>query len=81
VNSYLKLIPKQNTTKKNKYQPIKTVEKQTEKIDIALEIQNNILEHLKLIISDKPDMIYTNLIYIITDLMKYVETKICKKVI
>jgi hypothetical protein len=62
------------TTKKNKYQPIKTVEKQTEKIDIALEIQNNILGHLKLIISDKPDMIYTNLIYIITDLMKYVET-------
>ena len=43
-------------------------------IDKALSIQLNMLEHLRLIISDNPEMIYTNIIHIITELMKYVET-------
>jgi hypothetical protein len=43
-------------------------------IDKALKIQLNMLEHLKLIVSDNPEMIYTNMIHIITELMKYVET-------
>jgi len=43
-------------------------------VDNTLKIQLNILEHIKLLISDNPNMIYTNLIYIITELMKYVET-------
>ena len=43
-------------------------------VENALIIQNNILEHLKLIISGNTNMIFTNLIYIITELMKFVET-------
>jgi len=43
-------------------------------IDKALSIQLSMLEHLRLIISDNPEMIYTNIIHIITELMKYVET-------
>lgn len=43
-------------------------------VENALKIQDEIVEHLKLIISDNPEMLTTNLIYVITELMKFVET-------
>ena len=38
-----------------------------------LKIEDDIFEHLKLLVSDDKNMICTNLIYIITQLMKFVE--------
>ena len=46
----------------------------TEEEKLALNIAEDIYDHLKLIITDNPDMIYTNLTYVITELMKFVET-------
>ena len=40
----------------------------------SLKLEEEIYDHLKLIISDDLNMIYTNLIYVITELMKFVET-------
>ena len=40
----------------------------------SFRLEEEIYEHLKLIISDDLNMIYTNLIYVITELMKFVET-------
>ena len=40
----------------------------------SFKLEEEIYEHLKLIISDDSNMIYTNLIYVITELMKFVET-------
>jgi len=42
--------------------------------NLAFNLEGEIYEHLKLIISDDLNMIYTNLIYVITELMKFVET-------
>ena len=57
-----------------KYQPLIPKEIAEDPNNIALNLEEEIYEHLKLIISDKPDMIYTNLIYVITEMMKFVET-------
>ena len=39
----------------------------------CLNIENEIYTHIKDIVSENPGMIYTNLIYIITELMKFIE--------
>lgn len=54
--------------------PTKNIVDANEHVDNALKIQDEIVEHLKLIISDDPQMLSTNLIYVITELMKFVET-------
>jgi hypothetical protein len=36
-------------------------------------LEDTLFEHIKDIVSDNPDMIYTNLIFVITELMKFIE--------
>ena len=42
-------------------------------IETDLNLEDTLFEHIKDIVSDNPDMIYTNLIFVITELMKFIE--------
>ena len=42
-------------------------------VETELNLEDTIFEHLKDIVSENPDMIYTNLIFVIKELMKFVE--------
>ena len=68
-------LEKNNVIMKSLKKDLETIkDPDNDVIDKALSIQLKMLEHLKLIISDNPEMLYTNLIHIVTELMKYVET-------